>query len=138
MLVVLLLLGGRAIWLELSRYQLRDVPATPVPAVFPEGTRLLVTRIPVARLAVGDVIDYRHPTTPATPLYVRVASLAASRGSSGYLLTLETGTPGAEPWHAEMFGAVWRVVTVVSSPAARDSTNVPDRHLVTAAPTRVN
>ena len=97
-------------WLELRRYDIREVPASQVPAVLPAGARVVVTKIPVAKLVSGDVIDFRHPTSPSTPLYFKVASVAPTRASSGYAVTLETGAPGAEAWHAELHGAVWRVV----------------------------
>jgi hypothetical protein len=109
-LMVLLALGGRALWIELSRYELREVPPSEARAVLPTGVRVLVSRTSVGRLAVGDVIDFRHPLTPHTALYLRVASIAPSRASSGYAVTLETGAPGADAWHAELHGAVWRVV----------------------------
>ena len=109
-LVVLVVLAARATWLEALRFQLRTVPAAQVPPVLTAGTIVLVERTPIGRLALGDVIDYRHPTAAIQPLYFRLIDIQRAPGSSGYAVRLETGEAGGDVWHAELHGAVWRVI----------------------------
>ena len=109
-LLVLLALAGRALWLESLRYQVRTVPAAQIPPSISPGAVVVMSRTPVGQLAVGDVIDFRHPSSPGDPLFLRVGSVERAPGSSGYLVRLDSGDPSRDPWHAELLGVAWRVV----------------------------
>jgi hypothetical protein len=76
------------------------------------GWLAVLEQVPVGNLAIGDVIQYTHPSQPGAPVLLRVSEELAPRGSrgSGRLFRLRGDSPNQDvPWDAELHGAVWRL-----------------------------
>lgn len=113
-LLLFLLLGLRSLWVEAQRYRVVRVPAAEMAPAVPPGQFALLTYVPVGRVRIGDVIEFRHPTNQDLPLFLRVSHLERVAVGSGYLVRLESSNPQQVPWHAELYGVAWRVIA--SSP----------------------
>jgi hypothetical protein len=110
-LLLLLLLAAHAMWRETHRIRILEVPAAEMAPSSPVGYVAVLTHVPVGQIRPGDVIEYRHPARREVSLFLRVGQIERVPASSGYLVRLESADPDREPWHAELHGAAWRVVT---------------------------
>ena len=124
-MLALLLLMGRALWVESARYRVLRVPpvddssSRPPPAVTPGHVALLAVT-PLHQLRPGDVILFWHPLDRAGPHLMKLGDeMARVPGGTGYLVRLESGDPAREPWHAELHGGAWRVIGSAPFPAVQ-------------------
>ena len=115
LLLVAALLAGGFLVNALARFRLVSIGESVVSPPVSPGSLVLAEVVPVTALRAGDVIEYRHPSRPTQPLFMRLLEdpmpvAPALPQSDGRLVRLrgdEAHMP--ETWDAELHGTALRM-----------------------------